>query len=359
MISMTETTIQVVGGVDTHGDTHHAAVIDTIGRVLGSREFAANSTGYRELVDWVSSFGRVEMIGVEGTGTYGAGLCRHLHDRQIRVVEVERPNRRARRQHGKSDSIDAEAAARAALAQTSTASVKNRIGILESIRAIRGARQGAVKARTAAINHLKALIVTAPDRLREELRTSATSAQVKTCAAFRPNHQMLDHELQGTKLAMRTVARRIIALDEEIDAADTALEPLVRAAAPATLELVGIGIDHAAQLLITAGDNPERMRSDPKFARLCGTAPIPASSGKTDRHRLHRGGDRQANRALHLAVVVRMRYCDRTKTYVRRRTAEGLSRTEIMRCLKRYAAREVFHTLRADMNALQKALDDL
>jgi transposase len=356
---MTETIIEVVGGVDTHGDTHHAAVIDTIGRGLGSREFAATGQGYVELFEWMRGFGHLELVGVEGTGTYGVGLCRYLKGEQVRVVEIERPNRRARRQHGKSDSIDAEAAARAALAETSTASPKNRIGILESIRTIRGARQGAVKARTAAINHLKALIVASPEQLRSELRGCSTSVQVKTCAGFRPHLDQLQNETQGTKLAMRSIARRIVVLNEEVDAADNALGPLVASAAPATLELVGIGVDHAAQLLVTAGDNPERMRTDPKFARLCGTAPIPASSGKSERHRLHRGGDRQANRALHLAVVVRLRYCERTKAYCQRRTAERLSRPEIMRCLKRYAAREVFHTLRADMHALRKSLDGL
>lgn len=274
-----------------------------------------------------------------GTGTYGVGLCRFLADEDVAVIEVERPNRRSRRQHGKSDPIDAEAAARAALSRTSTAAPKNRSGVLESIRVLRAARQGAIKARPSAINHLKALVVSAPEKLR---------------AGLRADNRRLDDHHQGTKLAMRSVARRIRDLNDEIADLESALEPLVGQAAPTTLSLVGIGIDHAAQLLVTAGDNPERMRSDPSFARLCGTAPIPASSGRTTRHRLHRGGDRQANRALHLAIVVRMRNRDRTKAYVERRTEEGLSRREIMRCLKRYLAREVFHTLRADMANLHR-----
>ena len=355
---MTEHDLGVTGGVDTHAETHHAAVIDALGRVLGSREFRADERGYRQLLGWMRSFGRLEMVGMEGTGTYGVGLCRFLVGEEVTVIEVERPNRRSRRQHGKSDPIDAESAARAALSRTSTAAPKNRTGVLESIRVLRAARQGAVKARTAAINHLKALVVAAPERLRAELVGLSTASQVQRCARFRCNAGRLEDHYQATKLAMRSVARRIGDLNDEITSLESALEPLVHQAAPATLALVGIGTDHAAQLLVTAGDNPDRMRSDPSFARLCGTAPIPASSGRTTRHRLHRGGDRQANRALHLAVVVRMRYCDRTKAYVERRTAEGLTRREIMRCLKRYLAREVFHTLRADMAALHP-LDDL
>lgn len=354
MISMTEQQGDVTGGVDTHRATHHAAVIDSIGKVLGSREFPADERGYRQLLRWMRSFGRLQMVGIEGTGTYGTGLCRFLTGEDVEVIEVERPNRRSRRQHGKSDPIDAEAAARAALSRTSTAAPKNRSGVLESIRVLRAARQGSIKARTAAINHLKALIVSSPEKLRAELIELGTGTQVKRCAGFRAGPRSLDDHHQATKLAMRSVARRVRDLNDEIADLDAALEPLVKQAAPSTLALVGIGIDHAAQLLVTAGDNPDRMRSDPSFARLCGTAPIPASSGRTTRHRLHRGGDRQANRALHLAVVVRMRYCERTKTYVERRTAEGLSRREIMRCLKRYLAREVFHTLRADITGLHR-----
>lgn len=358
MISMTEHDMDVTGGVDTHAETHHAAVIDSLGRVLGSREFPANDRGYGQLLRWMRGFGQLAMVGIEGTGTYGVGLCRFLTGEDVVVIEVERPNRRSRRQHGKSDPIDAEAAARAALSRTSTAAPKNHSGVLESIRVLRAARQGAIKARTAAINHLKALVVWAPEKLRAELLGLGTATQVKRCAGLRADTGRLDNHHQGTKLALRSVARRIRDLNDEIAGLEAALEPLVKQAAPTTLGLVGIGTDHAAQLLVTAGDNPERMRSDPSFARLCGTAPIPASSGRTTRHRLHRGGDRQANRALHLAIVVRMRYCDRTKAYVERRTAEGLSRREIMRCLKRYLAREVFHTLRADMANLHR-LDDL
>jgi transposase len=289
---------------------------------------------------------------VEGTGSYGAGLTQALLDQGVRVVEVDRPDRRTRRQRGKSDPIDAEAAARAVLAGTATAVPKRRDGIVESIRALRTARSGAVKARTAAINQLKALLVTGPASLRETLDGRSTPALVVACARLRPDQTTLADPVQGTKAALAVVAQRIQLLDQEIALADKRLATLVGRAAPRLLGLLAIGNDHAGQLLTTAGQHPERLRGEAAFAHLCGVAPIPASSGKTRRHRLHRGGDRDANRALHLAVVVRMRFCPRTRAYVERRTKEGLSKPEILRCIKRYLAREVYHALVADFEAL-------
>ena len=349
---MTKNRPIVIGGVDTHGYPHHAAVIDTRGRILGSEEFEATSDGYRKLLAWIRRFGDLDRLGVEGTGTYGAGLCRHLLDQGVQVVEVDRPNRRMRRQHGKSDSINAEAAARSVLNGTATAEPKHRDGVVESIRVLRVAKSGAVKARTAATNALKAMLVTAPDELRSTMAQMSTAEIVDTCSKFRPSADRLSEPTQGVKLGMRSLARRVIQLTEEIKELDAAMRPLVRHAAPRTTQLLAIGTDHAAQLLITAGDNPARMRSEASFARLCGVAPIPASSGQTQRHRLHRGGDRSANRALHLAVIVRLRHCEETRAYVERRTKEGLSKREIIRCLKRYVAREVFHTISADLRSL-------
>jgi len=343
----------VTGGVDTHGRSHHAAVINSAGRVLGSAEFEANTAGYRRLLAWMRRHGELAQVGVEGTGTYGAGLTRYLLAAGVPVAEVDRPNRRMRRQRGKSDPIDAEAAARAVLAGTATVPPKDRGGIVESIRALRAARSGAVKARGAALNGLKAMIVSAPAELRAVLDDLHTVPLIKMCACLRPDRQRLDDPLQGTKAALRSLARRIVALEDEINELDAALAGLVRRAAPHTISLLAIGVEHAGQLLVTAGERPERLRSEAAFAHLCGVAPIPASSGRTQRHRLHRGGDRAANRALHLAVVVRLRCCPRTRAYVERRTQEGLSKPEIMRCLKRYLAREVFHTLSADLQDLQ------
>jgi len=342
----------VIGGVDTHGRTHHAAVIDQQGRLLGDREFPAHRGGYRQLLGWLGRHGQVGVVGVEGTGSYGAGLTHYLLDQQVRVVEVDRPDRRTRRQRGRSDPIDAEAAARAVLAGTATAAPKRRDGIVESIRALRTARSGAVKARTAAINQLKGLLVTAPASLREALDGRSPPALVAACARLRPDQTALADPVQGTKAALVVVAQRIQLLDQEVTLADQRLATLVGRAAPRLLGLLAIGNDHAGQLLVTAGQHPERLRGEAAFAHLCGVAPIPASSGKTRRHRLHRGGDRDANRALHLAVVVRMRCCPRTRASVRRRTKQGLSKPEIMRCIKRYLAREIYHALVADFEAL-------
>ena len=343
----------VIGGVDTHGRTHHAAAIDAKGRVLGDREFEASARGYRELVSWLRAHGTVQSVGIEGTGSYGAGLCRHLLGEGLRVVEVDRPDRKARRAKGKSDPIDAESAARAVLAGTASTTPKDRTGIVESVRMLRIARAGAVMARTAAINALRATVATAPERVRAELAALTPARLIDTCAALRPDRDRLGDPAQGAKLALRALGRRIGALDREIRELDTVLDRLVRQTAPTTVSLLGIGVNHAGQFLVTTGQNPERLQSEAAFARLCGAAPLPASSGRTSRHRLSRGGDRQANRALHMAVVVRLAHCPRTRDYAERRLKEGLSKREIMRCLKRYVAREVYHALVFDLGAPQ------
>jgi transposase len=323
----------VIGGVDTHGRTHHAAVIDEHGRLLGDREFPANLSGYQQLLGWLRRHGQLRAVGVEGTSSYGAGLTQVLVDQQVTVVEVSRPDRRARRQRGKSDPIDAEAAARAVLAGTATATPKRRDGIVAAIQTLRAVRTGAIKARTAAINQLKGLLVTAPAPLREALEGHSTAALVAACARLRPDPARVAEPVQATKTALQALAQRIQALETELALADERLGKLVATAAPRTMALFAIGTDHAGQLLVTAGEHPDRLRGEAAFAHLCESAPIPASSGKTRRHRLHRGGDRAANRALHLAVVVRLRWCERTRAYAARRTTEGLSTPEIMRCL--------------------------
>jgi transposase len=338
----------VIGGVDTHGLTHHAAVLDEQGRLLADAEFTADTVGYRRLTAWLRRHGNVVKVGVEGTGSYGAGLAAHLLEQGITVLEVDRPDRRTRRRRGKSD---AEAAARAVLCGTATALPRSRHGVIESIRALRIARSGAVKARTAAINSLKSLLVTAPATLRESLAGKSSTALVTACTLLTADGDLTD-ATAGVETALSVVAHRITQLDTEIAVADTRLARLLTTAAPNTMALKGIGPEHAGQLLTTAGANPERLRGEAAFAHLCGVAPIPASSGKTNRHRLHRGGDRGANRALHLAIVVRIRYCPRTRAYITRRTAEGLTKPDIIRCLKRYLAREVYHAIKTDYQAL-------
>ena len=344
---------RIIVGVDTHSATHCAAVIDQNGRLLGNDDFAASEAGYGRLVRWARSFGQIESVGVEGTGAYGAGLARHLVESDITVLEVPRPDRRLRRSRGKSDPIDAEAAARAVLAGTATVAPKHADGPIEAIRALRIARLGAIKAKTAAINTLRAMIVTAPEPLRATLpATGLPNKVIDACLRLRADSANLTDPTQATKAALRSVAARAKALGAEIAVLNKQLTQLVTNVAPTALATFAMGIDTTSALLVAVGDNPERLRSEAAFARLCGVAPIPASSGKTNRHRLHRGGDRSANRALHIAVIVRMRYCERTRAYVERRTREGLSKPEIIRCLKRYLAREMFQALRSDYKAL-------
>jgi len=344
MTSMTRTAVFVTGGVDTHGQSHHAAVIDHLGRPLGDREFPASPAGYGALVEWLQGHGGVDRVGVEGTGAYGAGLARQLREAGILIVEVDRPDRRARRAHGKSDPLDAYSAARAALSGAASVVPKLRHGRVEAIRALRVARSSAVKARSQAMNQIKSLIVTGPAQLREQLRHLPTLKMIAACARLRPRHQLGDTE-HATKTALRRLARRHQQLSEEIAEADQELHQLVHQVAPALLALPGVGPEVAGQVLISAGDNFDRIKSEAAFAHLCGAAPIPASSGRTHRHRLNRGGDRAANNALYVVVLGRLRYDPRTRAYAQRRTHEGLSKPEIIRCLKRYVAREIYNAL--------------
>lgn len=345
----------VTGGVDTHKDLHAAAAIDQVGGLLGVAEFPADPAGYAKLLAWLTGFGDVVQVGVEGTGSYGAGLARHLHSHNVAVVEVDRPDRRTRRRRGKSDPLDAEAAARAALSGVASGTPKTGDGNVESIRVLRLARRSAVKARTQTANQLHALVVAAPEPLRGRLRGLALHALVGTAARMQPGTDLTD-PVNAVKTALRSLARRHQQLDSEIAELSAATSPLVTQTAPALLELPGVGPETAGQLLVTAGDNPERMGSEASFAALCGVAPLPASSGRTTgRHRLNRGGDRAANNALHMIMLTRKRYCPRTRAYVTRRTAEGLSNRDITRCLKRYVAREIYKTINPRGHAQERA----
>jgi transposase len=320
----------VTVGVDTHLDAHVAAVCDPLGRTLDTATFPTTLAGYADLVAWARSHGDIDAVGIEGTGCWGAGLTRFLTDHDIPVVEVLRPDRRDRRHNGKSDTIDAEAAARAVLAGTATNTPKSRDGVVEAIRALRSARDGAVKARSAVRN-------------RAELQDLTWTRLIAACADLRPGD--ITDPAQACKAALASMARRWTHLHAEVTALDRQLDPLVTAAAPQLLERTGIGVHSAADLLITIGDNPQRIATEASFARLCGVAPLPASSGKIVRHRLNPGGDRRANRALYTIVITRMRIDERTRDYVRRRTAQGRSTREIIRCLKRYVAREIYRDL--------------
>ena len=343
MTTIADQPVDVTLGIDTHRDVHVAAALDQHGRLLGTASFPTTTSGHRRLERWACEFGTIDAVGIEGTGSWGAGIARHLAARDHRVVEVSRPDRRVRRQRGKSDTIDAEAAARAVQAGTATATPKTRTGQIEAIRALRIARRSALKARSQAAVQLHCLVSTAPEALRDALRNLRLAELVTTATKFRPGDPFAP--AQATKIALRSIARRYQQLTTEIAELDALLHPLIAATAPNLIALYGVGTDVAGQLLVTAGDNPERLRNEAAFAHLCGVAPIPASSGRTHRHRLNRGGDRAANAALYRITICRLRWHPPTRAYAERRTQQGLTRREIIRCLKRYIAREIHREL--------------
>jgi transposase len=334
----------VTGGVDTHAGTHMAAALDPVGGLLGVQEFPATAAGYSRLLDWLGGFGTVCLVGIEGTGSYGAGLARHMAAAGVRVVEVDRSDRQDRRRAGKSDPLDAVSAARAAQSGRARGAPKGRDGAVEAIRALMVAKRSARAERTQTINQARALILTGPEDLRARFAQHAAAGLVAGIALLRPRPG--DAAGYATRFALRELGRRAEFLDGQIERLDDLIVPLVTARAPSLLALYGVGPETAALLLVAAGDHPERLRSEAAWAHLCAVAPIPASSGKRARHRLNRGGDRQANHALWRIVITRMSSHPATRAYVERRTEEGLSKREIIRCLKRYVAREVYPRLR-------------
>lgn len=335
---------RVVIGVDTHKYVHVAVALDEHGARLGAGSFAADRSGYQQLISWATDFGAPLTFGVEGSGSYGAGLVSALRRHDVGVVEVVRSDRRDRRLRGKSDTLDAENAARAVLAGIAKAVPKSADGEVEMLRQVKVAKDVAVKARSAALISLRQVLVNAPAGLRESLEGLTRMALIRRCAALRPGS--VRDVSSACKHALRAIARRWLALDEEIRSHERVLSDLTGALAPQLVAAFGIGADIAAELLIVAGDNPERVHSEAAFAKLCGTSPIPASSGKTTRRRLNRGGHRHANSALYRAVIVRLQYHEPTKAYLARRTAEGKTKAEIIRCLKRYLAREAWALMR-------------
>ncbi len=334
----------VIGGVDTHADLHVAAALDAItGQRLGVESFPADTAGYAALLVWLMSLGALTAVGIESTGVWGAGLARHLVDAGVRVVEVDRPDRRARRLEGKSDPVDAEAAARAVLAGRATGTPKSGDGPAEAVRALEVVCNGAVRDRTRAINQFKSLMVTAPADLRERMSPLTFRRQLELARRFHNDH---DNAVQAQlRFSLKMLARKIAFLDEQITELEARMSTLTGQAAPALAGVFGVGPHVAAKLLATIGDNPDRIRSEAAFAKLCAACPVPASSGKTNRHRLNRGGDRRANNALYTIVLVRMRHHAPTRDYVTRRTAQGKTRAEIIRCLKRFVAREIYNVI--------------
>src|SRR5438105_7478472 len=334
----------ITGGVDTHADLHVAAALDPIGGLLGVEQFPASAAGYAELLDWLGGFGTVRLVGIEGTGSYGAGLSRYISAAGVRVVEVDRSDRQDRRRQGKSDPLDAVSAARAAQSGRAAGAPKGRDGAVEAIRALMVAKRSARSERVQTINQARALVLTGPEDLRTRFARHTAASLVSGLASLRPRPGSTVG--YATRIALRELGRRAQFLDGQLERLDELIVPLVTAHAPGLLAVYGVGPRTAALLLITAGDHPERLRSEAAWAHLCGTAPIPASSGKVTRHRLNPGGDRQANHALWRIVFTRLGSHPATRAYVERRTKEGKSKAEIIRCLKRYVAREVYPHLR-------------
>jgi transposase len=335
----------VTGGVDTHLDVHVAAALDPIGGLLGTAPFPTTPAGYQALLSWLESFGEVAKVGVEGTGSYGAGLSKFLRLADIDVIEVDRPNRAERRRSGKSDSLDAVEAARAALGGRATGIAKSKDGAVEAIRVLVVAKRSARQARAKALTQMRHLVITAPDQLRRRLHGLTVAALVSEAARLRPSRSG-DPVMMSHKVSLGSLARRIQSLEDEITELDNKIEALLAATVPDLLSRFGVGPDTAAALVVSAGDNPQRLRSEAAWAHLCGVAPIPASSGKSaGRYRLDRGGDRQANSALWRIVMVRIAHDPKTTAYFERKVKEGRSKRDVIRLLKRYVAREMYRYL--------------
>jgi transposase len=333
---------RIVGGVDTHKDLHVAAVVDELDRVLASQCFATTRHGYKQMLTWMRSFGSLQRIGVEATGTYGAGLLRYMQKAGIEVLEVTTPDPHDRRKRGKNDDLDAQNAAHAAFAGKRTVTPKSRDGMIESLPVLKACRKTAVAARRVALQMIQNTIVCAPDELRETLRKLTRMQLIRTLAAWRPDLSDYRNVVSAYRITLKSLGRRYLELNDEIADLDSMIVAIVDELAPALVARNAVGHGCAAQLLLTAGDNAARLHSEASFAALCGVSPVPASSGKTVRHRLNRGGDRAANSALHIIAIGRLRTETRTQAYVAKRIAEGHSKLEAIRCLKRYIAREVF-----------------
>ncbi len=345
MDSIEEGTRHVVGGVDTHKDLHVAAIVDERDRVLGTGCFATTRQGYRQMLAWMRSFGNLRRIGIESTGSYGAGLLRFMQKAGIEVMEVTTPDKHDRRRRGKNDDFDAQNAAHAAFAGKRTVTPRSRDGMVESLRVLMVCRKTAVAARRVAIQIIQTTIVSAPDGLRDTLRSMTRMQLVRTLAAWRPDLTAYRDVEAAYRISLKSLARRYLELHDEIADLDAMIGAIVDDLAPELIARNSIGYIGAAQLLLTAGDNPERLQSEASFAALCGVSPVPASSGKTIRHRLNRGGDRAANSALHIIAIGQLRTDPTTKVYVDRRISEGHSKLDAIRALKRYIAREVFHII--------------
>lgn len=336
--------VDYVVGVDTHRDEHVlAVVVAPAGGVVAQRSVRASAHGYAEAVRFAEKHaGGARVWAVEGAGHYGAGLVRHLSGRGETVLEIGRGPRDERRLRGKDDPLDAIRSARAALA-SETLTLPRTGQRREALRLLLVARRSAVDVRRQALVQLRSVIVTAPDPLRDELRGLPVRQLIKRCSRLRRSSSRSPDQL-ATALVLRTLARRAQAATAEAAELEREILAHIRALAPQLLSEHGVGPIVAAQLIV-AWSHPGRVRSEAAFARLAGVAPIPASSGRTVRHRLSRGGDRQLNRALHTVILNRRQHDPATKAYIARRVSEGKSRRDAVRLLKRYLARHLHRVL--------------
>lgn len=316
------------------------------GALLGERSFATTRQGCRQLESWARSVGDVLRVGVECTRSYGSGLTRRLVKNGFTVLEVAFPDKTVRRKRGKDDFIDAEMAAEAAFTGARTVTPKTRGGMVESLRMPRKTRATAVAARRTALQMIRAIIISAPEELRDQLRGMTRMRLIRRLVATRPDSTDCRSPTRSAKIALKRLAKRYVDLDDEVDELDDMIEALLEEAAPPLIQCKCVGAQSATQLMVTVGDNPERLRSEAAFAMLCGVAPVPVSSGMTYRHRLNRGGDRQANSAIHIIAIGRLRTDERTQDYVARKMAEGHTKMEAIRCLKRYIAREMYYVIK-------------
>jgi transposase len=334
----------VVIGVDTHRDTHSLAVVRSFdGAVLATSMLSADRAGYQAALAFAELQAPERRVwALEGSGSWGAGLARALAEAGERVIEIDRPSRGTARSHAKSDELDAIRAARSALGREKHATPRQ--GPTQgALRALLSTREGAVHARTQAVNELRALVATAPETLRERLRGQTTPVLLRRARSLRrSSKQPLDQ--QAMILAIKLTARRVEALIAEADTLEREIGTIVAEAAPQLLAEPGVGPISAAQLLVS-WSHPGRVRSEAAFAQLAGAAPIPASSGLTTRHRLNRGGDRQLNRALHTIIISRLKHDTRTHDYLTRATQNGKTRRDTIRSLKRYLARHLYRLL--------------
>jgi transposase len=340
----TSTQPQVTVGVDTHKQFHVAHAVDELGRALGTHRVPATTAGYAAFVSWARALGQLVTVGIEGPGHYGAGLARHLRAEGIALTEVGRPKRQHRARYGKSDDTDAAGAAAIVLAGEALGDPKSADGAAEMVRVLRVARSSAVRARAKAATALHDLIVTAPAPLREQLTGLYKDRLIQACEQL-PEPETLTTPTDAVTIAIKSLAARCRHLDAEATRLEHHIDTITATATPQLRAVYGVGPDTAATLLAAIGDNHDRISSDAAFAKLCGVSPLKASSGKTIRHRLNRGGNRDANRALHVILVVRLRRHQPTRDYLARRLAEGKTKNEIMRCLKRYIAREIYRAV--------------